>query len=227
MTDEYLTDEEQVEAVKHFIVENGPWLLAGALLGAALLFGYRFYQSHRNNRALAAATLFEQMTTALDRNDRAGAQRIAAEITGGYDGTPYADQAELALARLSVDDGRLPAAAAELAHVAGTSKDDELKKVARLRLARVQIAMGKPDEALRTLSGADPGAFAALYHEVRGDALYAKKDRSGAVAEYRSALAASDPRYGDNALLSLKIADLGAAPSGPAAAPPAAAEAAR
>ncbi|MDE1924113.1 MAG: tetratricopeptide repeat protein, partial [Gammaproteobacteria bacterium] len=209
MSDEFLTDEEQVEAIKRFLVENGPWLLAGALLGAALLFGYRYYQSHRNGRALAAAALFNQMTAAVDRHDAADARRIATQITGGYDGTPYADQAELTLARLAVDDGKLAAAETLVAHVVDSTKDDELKKIASLRLARIEIAEGQPDQALKSLSGMQPGAFAALFHEVRGDALVAKKDRDGAIAEYRAALAASDPRFGDNPLLTLKIADLG------------------
>ncbi len=222
MAEDYLTDDEQVEVVKRWLTENGPWLLAGALLGAALLFGYRFYESHRTARALQAAAQFDQMTAALGGNDRAGARRIAAEIVDKYAGGPYADHAQLTLARMDVDDGKFAAAAGELNKVMDDSKDTELRKIARLRLARVQIAMAKPDEAIDTLAGGgDPGAFAALYHEVRGDALYAKKDRGGALAEYQRALAATDPSTGDTALLTLKITDLGAAPAspGPAAKP--------
>ena len=55
------------------------------------------------------------------------------------------------------------------------SKDTELRHIARLRLARVLIDQGKPDDALKTLAD-EPGAFAARYHEVRGDAFLAKKD---------------------------------------------------
>jgi predicted negative regulator of RcsB-dependent stress response len=87
------------------------------------------------------------------------------------------------------------------------SKDVELQQIARLRLARVQIDQGKADEAISTLAAGKPGTFAARYHEVHGDALAAKKDIPGAVAEYNAALAAS---FGgaDAALLQLKLADL-------------------
>jgi predicted negative regulator of RcsB-dependent stress response len=98
------------------------------------------------------------------------------------------------------------------------SKDSDLKQIARLRLARVLIDQSKPDEAIATLAQNPPGAFAALYHEVRGDAFYSKKDLNAAAAEYRTALAASDARSADSALLALKIADLGATPT-PAANP--------
>ena len=53
------------------------------------------------------------------------------------------------------------------------------------------IDQGKPDDALKTLSD-EPGAFAARYHEVRGDAYYAKKDLLRASTEYTAALGDSD-----------------------------------
>jgi predicted negative regulator of RcsB-dependent stress response len=96
--------------------------------------------------------------------------------------------------------------------VAERSKDRDLALVARLRLARVQIAQGKADGALATLNAVQPGAFGAHFHEVRGDAYYAKGDRAAALKEYHSAQAA-----GSESLLGLKIADLAAA--APAAAP--------
>ena len=92
------------------------------------------------------------------------------------------------------------------------SKDAELQHIARLRLARVQIDQGKPDEALQTLSD-PPGTFAARYDEVRGDAYYAKKDSAKAAELYKKALGEGDPQSMDSALLALKIADLGLVPA--------------
>jgi predicted negative regulator of RcsB-dependent stress response len=69
------------------------------------------------------------------------------------------------------------------------------------------IDQGKTDEALKTLTEGTPGSFAGRYHEVRGDALYAKKDFAGATAEYTQALGTSDGGA-DSALLQLKLADL-------------------
>jgi predicted negative regulator of RcsB-dependent stress response len=116
-----------------------------------------------------------------------------------------------------VDEAQLDHAASELAAVAEHSKDHELALVARQRLARVQIAQGKPDSALATVGAvADAGAFAARYHEVRGDAYYAKGDKAAALTEYRSAQSAGVEGTG-TALLQLKIADLDS--GAPAAAP--------
>src|SRR5213078_2763153 len=149
---------------------------------------------------------------ALERGDRTRAITLLGELERDFGKSPYADQARLLAARVYVDNGELERAAGELAAVAENSKDRDLALVARLRLARVQIAQGKTDGALATLNAAQPGAFAAQYHEVRGDAYYAKGDKSAALKEYRSAqTAASD------SLLTLKIADLAA--DAPGAAP--------
>jgi predicted negative regulator of RcsB-dependent stress response len=218
MAEEYLTDDEQLEAVKRWIAENGVWLIGGVVVGAALLFGYRYYQSSRNDRALAAAAQFDSMSASLARNDRNDARRIAAALVKDYADSPYADQAELTLARLFIDEGQPANAVAPLTQVMTASKDTELRHIARLRLARVLTDQGKPDEAIKILSDAAPGAFAARYHEVRGDAFYAKQDFHDADIEYKEAAGASAGR-GDAGLLELKIADLSvaAAPAAPTA----------
>jgi predicted negative regulator of RcsB-dependent stress response len=216
MAEDLLTDDEQWEAIKHWTTENGPWLLGGVALGGMLLFGYRYYESHRMTVQLNAAAQFDAMTAAIDANDAAGARRFAGTIMQDYPSSPYADQAELMLARLSVDEGQDANAVEQLTRVMQNSKDSQLRHIARLRLARVLVDQGKPDEAISTLAAAPPGRFDSRYHEVRGDALYAKKDLSGALREYRAALEGGDPRGTESAVLELKIADLGAAVTPPA-----------
>jgi predicted negative regulator of RcsB-dependent stress response len=183
------------------------------------VFGYRYFDGYRNGVALKAAAQFSAMTDALEKNDATAARKIADGLIKDYPKSPYADQAQLAMARLYVDAGELANADAPLRQVMENSKDSDLKEIARLRLARVLIDQGKPDEAISTLGSSPTPAFAALSHQVRGDALLAKKNPSGAAAEYKLALATSDARSPDTALLALKIADLGAAPA--PAAPPA------
>ena len=221
MTEDLLTDDEQLQEVKRLSAEYGPWI-AGAVLTATVgVFGYRYYQGHMDASALDAAQQFVRMTDAYGSNDNAKARQIADGLIDKYSGSPYADQAKLMLARLDLGEDKTALAEAALRDVMEHSKDTELRHVARLRVARLQIDEGKADDALTTLSD-EPGAFAARYHEVRGDALYAKKDYPKALSEYQAALAAgtgssADP---DSALLTLKIADLGATPALPPAAAP-------
>jgi predicted negative regulator of RcsB-dependent stress response len=210
--EDYLSEKEQWEWVKAQVRESGPAVvLAIAVVGAGVA-GWRWWQGHLDAGRLEAGAKYTQMAQALERGDRSQGLVLLGELERGYPGSPYTDQAKLLAARVYVVGGELDRAATELAAVTGHSKDHDLALVARLRLARVEIAQGKPDAALATLNSAEPGAFAARYHEARGDAYYAKGDRAGALREYRSAQTG-----GGAELLTLKIADL--ASETPAAAP--------
>jgi len=207
MAEEYLTDDEQVEHVKRLFTEYAPWILGGVVLGVGGWFGIQSYRSHQNALAMQAADQFTQMTSALQMNDGKKSRQIADGIIKNYPSSPYADQAQLTLARIDVEENKPAEAVAPLTEVMNNSKDAELKQVARLRLARILIDQGKPDDAIKILAQGTPGSFAGRYHEVHGDALYAKKDIPGAIAEYKQALDSSDGGA-DAALLQLKLADL-------------------
>ena len=207
MAEEYLTDDEQLEAVKHAFKEYAPWIVGGIILGIGGWYGIQYYRSHQNEVALQAAAQFSQMATALQANDVQKSRQIADALIKNYPSSPYADQAQLTIARMDVESGHDADAVAPLTQVMNNSKDSELKQIARLRLARVLIDQGKPDDAIQLLASGTPGSFAGRYHEVRGDALAAKKDIPGAVAEYKASMSAGDAGA-DEAVLELKLADL-------------------
>src|ERR1700675_4999829 len=100
MAEDYLTDDEQLEHVKRVVAENWVWVVGGIVLGAALIFGYRYYDSYRNERALRAAAQFGDMTSALEHNDRTKSRQVADGLITAYPTSPYADQAQLVIARL-------------------------------------------------------------------------------------------------------------------------------
>jgi predicted negative regulator of RcsB-dependent stress response len=217
MAEEYLTDDEQLEAVKRVVAEYAPWLIGGVVAGAIAFFGIRYYHSYNDDRALQAATQFSAMTAAMQANDENKSRQIAAGLIKDHPSSPYADQAQLAMARLDVDDGHLDQALAPLTQVMNNSKDSELKQVARLRLARVLIDLGRPDDAIKALPDPIDASFATSAHTVRGDAYLAKKDTSHALIEYQVALAMAEAAGINSALLELKVQDLGGVPAAPAA----------
>ena len=223
--DDYLSEKEQWEWLKAQVRENAPAALLAIVLVAAGVFGWRWWQGQQDARHLQAGGKYMQIVQALEHDDRTQALMLLGELQRDYADSPYTDQARLLAARVYVDEAQLDHAASELSAVAEHSKDQDLVLVARLRLARVQIAQNKPDSALATLGAAsEAGAFAARYHEVRGDAYYSKGDKAAALTEYRSAQSAGGEGT-ESALLQLKIADLlnGATPPAAAASTPAAA----
>lgn len=214
--EDYLTETDQWEALKRWLRENGAWMVAGVLIGVGALLGYRWWEARQTTRAHTAQARYADVLTALGRADKARAVELGDQLRNEFADTPYADHADLVLARAHVDLGELEAAAGRLRAVMENSDDPELRLIARERLARVQLAQNKPDEALATLAGAEPGAFAARFEEIRGDALLQKGDTAGALAAYSAALAAAEPGVVDAGLLQLKINDLGAATPDPA-----------
>jgi len=204
---EYLDDKEQWQQVLAWLREQGPWILGGVAIALGAFGGWHFWQNHVQQRELAAATRYQQLMEAFGRNDISGGVQLADGLVKSFPGTAYADQANLAVARIQVESRQLDQAAARLQQVLASTRDAELGLIARLRLARVQLAQGKPDEALKTLDAAKPGAFAARYAEVRGDALLAKGDRDGALKAYREARGNAAGTL-DTGLLDLKIGEL-------------------
>lgn len=217
---DYLSEKEQWEQIREWVRLNGLWVVAGLAVGAAVLLGWRWWQAYRDTRALQAGEEYTQIVQAVEKGDRTEALVHVGELERTYPSSAYADQGRLLAARLYVDSGQLEQAAAELESVAERSGDHDLALIARLRLARVEIAQGKPEVALATLNAVEPGAFAARYHEARGDAYFAKHDPTAALSEYRAAAAGSSgAAAAADSLLDLKIADL-AAGAAPPAAPP-------
>ncbi len=206
------SEAEQYERAKAWTRANGPWIVAGIAIGALMLGGWRWYQDRRTSQAETASARYDEMVAALNRGDRTRGLTIADDINREYSWTPYATLATLMAARIHVDANELDKAAAGLKSVMDTAPDKEMRMVARLRLARVQSAQTKYDDALATLKVDDPGEFATRLADVRGDVLLAKGDRTGALREYLAARAGENKGRVDAELLDLKIRDLGGTP---------------
>jgi predicted negative regulator of RcsB-dependent stress response len=216
MVDEFLSEREQAEQLRNWLRENWIWLVAGVALTIGGYYGWQGWESHRSSRAVEAGQLLASMLEAIGANQREEGLRLAGQLTADYADTPYADHATLVLARLDVDAGDLAAAERRLSGVASGSDDPDLRVVARLRLARVQLAQGRYDDALATLDAVATPAADPRVLELRGDVRHAQGDAPAALEAWRAARAAaeSDPAAGaqvDLELLGLKIDERGAA----------------
>jgi predicted negative regulator of RcsB-dependent stress response len=216
---EDLTDNEREEQLRRWWSDNWAWIIGGVALGMAILGGWQYWQRHKVQTADQDEASYVAVVEALGNNNRDEAVRQAAGLRERRPGSPYVDQSDLALARAAVDRREFDEAARLLKGVADRSKDPELRLVARTRLARVLIEQGKHDEAVALLDAAQAGAFAALVHEIRGDAFAAKGDTAQARTEYDAAIKASTPESGiDTAYVELKRDALGQATTAAAAA---------
>jgi len=207
--DENLSELERLELAKKWWRENYQPILAGALIAFVVVGGWRYWQYRVQSRSEAASTLFAQLSATLAQHDPADATKLGDQIMKDYDDTPYASQAALALAQLEATAGKMDDGEQKLNWVMQHSKDDGLKLLARLRLARLLLASGNAQGALDTLSGADAGGFAPLYAELKGDAYTKLGKADEARAAYKQALDAWTDALGDRSLVQMKLDALG------------------
>ncbi len=209
--DDNLTDQQRAEQIRVWLRENGWYLLAGLVLGIGALFGWRQWNANAATEAEQASALYEELLVAIrvDRSTRA--EELTAQIAADFGATPYIDQARFAMARMQMDRSQPEAAARYLEQVVKESGSAEVANIARLRLGRVRIQQEKYDDALQVLIPPADSAFAARFHEIRGDAYYAMNKPGEARVEYEAALKGSDPATGDQAYLQAKSAEVSGA----------------
>jgi predicted negative regulator of RcsB-dependent stress response len=205
-------EQEQWERAKSLIGELWIYVVGGVAIGGAGLWAWNWNKDRIETRSIEASSRYEEAIDAFTRNDRTRGMQLVEELNGKYQATPYAALASLIAARSQVETNELDKAAASLKSVMDTATDPELRTIARLRLARVQSAQGKYDDALATLEMEEPGEFAPRLADTRGDVLLAKGDREGALREYLAARTGDDKGQVDRYLLDLKIRDLGGTP---------------
>lgn len=212
-----LSEEEQWESLKAWLRTNGLSVLALTAVLLLAWFGWKWWQDRGVQQAQRAGALYQQILDTFDAGNNDEALRQVETLRSEFPKSPYVNAADLVAANVLVENNELDNAAQRLQRVADEAVDEKLRPIARLRLARVQAAAGNYDTALATLGTADMGPHEAARLEIRGDVLYAKGDREGALKEYlaaRDTLPAFERGEGTvGELLDLKIADLGGPPA--------------
>ncbi|MDJ0918946.1 MAG: tetratricopeptide repeat protein [Woeseiaceae bacterium] len=207
--DELKTEEEQLEAFRAWWKEYGNYVIGGVVLGGLVLFGINYQGNTRLEAQQAASALYDQLTDEVVDGDLDAAEALAAQIANDYSNTAYVVQSKLAMARLYMDENRDEDAANTLRELIALKGVDEIREIARLRLAKVLIYQEKAEEALETVSEAATGAFAARFAEVRGDAHVQLENFEEARAAYDEALQQPNSQQTlDVGYVRLKLLDL-------------------
>jgi predicted negative regulator of RcsB-dependent stress response len=228
-----LEEQDQLEDLKAWWRQWGN-TIAGIVIavsvGVISVQGWRWWTQQQT---LQAAAVYDAVSAAVRANDPAKAKDAMAQLADKFPGTGYAPRAALLLAAQLFEGGDAAGAKAQLAWVIDKSAEDELKQIARLRLAEILLDEKQYDEALRVLDAKHDQPFAAVYADARGDVLAAAGRKDEARNEYQTALAQLDPQSAYRNFVQLKLdsipqgagAPAKAAAQAPAAAQPAAAAA--
>jgi predicted negative regulator of RcsB-dependent stress response len=184
---DYETEEQQVEALKSWWMENGRAVITGVVLGAGVIGGWTLWKGHQEKQAVIASDTFSRTLEAIDSKDTATAVSLADELVSDQPNTLYSAYANMAAARASVEKGDLADAASRLQWVARNAPQDDVQLIAKVRLARVQGALGDAAAGLASLPASYPDAFIGLVEEARGDLLVLSGDATAARTAYTAA----------------------------------------
>ena len=214
-----LQEQEQIDDLKAWWVRYGGTVTVALVLGALVVAGIQGWRWYTAKRAEDASVLYTAVSDAARAKDAAKAKDAVAQITDRYAGTAYAPRAALMYAKMLYDAGDRTGAKAQLAWVVDHAAEDEIKAIARYRLAQVQIDEKQYDAALATLDAVHPPAFDGMIADLRGDALAAAGRVADARSAYEMALAKLDAKSTYRNFVQVKHDALGAAPAATAAAP--------
>jgi predicted negative regulator of RcsB-dependent stress response len=183
-----LEEQEQLAQLKSWWKDNGTMViavLAAAAIGAAGWQGWRGWQAGQSQQA---AALYDGLVKAMQADDAKALRDAGGSLVESFPRTLYASMGALASARFHFEHGDLKNARAQLQWVVDRSPSDELKDLARLRLAGVLLDDKAYDEALALLEAKHAEPMAAQYAALKGDVLLAKKQPAEAKAACKLAL---------------------------------------
>jgi predicted negative regulator of RcsB-dependent stress response len=211
-----LQEQDQIDDLKAWWQRWGGTISTGVLIGALVIAGVQAYRWYAGNRAQEAAALYTALSEAARKNDNARARDAITTLEDKFSGTGYAPRAALLYARMLYDSGDKAGAKLQLQWAIDHADEDELKAIARYRLAQAQVDERQFDQALATLDAKHPAAFDGLYADLRGDALAAANRVAEARAAYEVAVAKLDQKSQYLQFVRVKLDALGG-PATPAA----------
>jgi len=183
-----MTEQEQIEQLKNWVKQYGLTIIAGILMAMIMISGWHAWQRYQNKTLLHASGVYDEMLSYKTQNNAAGAVLQANKLLTHYPKTPYAQMAAFLLSRDFVVNKQYPEAIKQLTWVLNHSNNSPIIAIAKIRIARIQLAQGKPEEVFKTLNSVEDKSFSGMIDEVRGDAYLSMNNSNKAKEAYRLAL---------------------------------------
>jgi predicted negative regulator of RcsB-dependent stress response len=219
-----LEEQEKIDDLKAWWQQYGNTITVGIVLACIVIGSVQGWRWWAGRRAADASVLYQAVSDGVRKSDPAKVKDAMTELADKFGGTAYAPRAALLYAKMLFDAGDKAGAKAQLAWVVERADEEELKAIARYRLAEILLDEKQYDEALRTLDAKRPASFNGLYADLRGDALTAAGRAPEARVAYEGALATLDPKSPYRAYVQVKL-DAAGGPAATAAASASAAQA--
>lgn len=218
--DPYQSDDEQIEQLKKWWQENGKSLVAVVAITLAGIVGFNLWKNHKEETLNAASLKYQEIVKAA--NTPGGDSDLKAKniihltdtMKTEFSGSTYSQYAALLAAKVAVDGGDLNAAQEQLKWIVSQESEPTTHELAILRLAKVQFAQDKSDDALKLLDSITPEVYPAGFAELKGDIYLSQNDKTQARQYYTKAIELQQqPGKQVNRLLQMKADNLAEVPA--------------
>ena len=179
MMDYLKTDEEQGEALKRWLAQNGLGLLVAVAVGVGSVLGYQQWQQYQINQQSDAAGRYQELielsaVNFAEQDTDADYERLLTVADGlrqSHAGSNYAALGAGIVAAQAVERGDFDLAVSQLTYAEAELELPELKAMASLRLARLELELGQGDAALGRVRSMSAEFFKGSRSELEGDIL--------------------------------------------------------
>lgn len=203
-------EQDQLDAIKAWWKNYGKMTVIFFILGIALSYGWKMWQSSQASYNQQASLIYDQMLSSFRQHNQDAFLAQAQSLSTDFSKTPYASMANFMLANNAVEQGHLDKAYQELKTIMDSSSDSRIRQIARVRAARILLGKHQLKEALALLETVDSSTFLPEINEVRGDVFVAMGETDKARNSYKAALKAIPKGDASRTLLEMKFEQLSA-----------------
>ena len=184
-----LEEQEKLAELQVWWKQHGTLIVMTIALGLIMVAAIRGWDAYKSSQASKAGAVYAEVLKAAEQKDARKVTDLSNLVREDYPRTAHASLAAFVAAKFHVEQGDRKAAQTELEWVVGNGRDEQLKAIARVRLAQVLLDEQGYDEALKLLDAEHPPAFEAQFAETRGDVYAVQGKAAEARAAYQAALA--------------------------------------
>ena len=210
------TDEEQGEALKRWLIQNGLGLVMAIAVGAGSVIGYQQWEQYQIDQQSDAAGAYQELielsaANFADNETESDYERllsVVGSLRETHGSSNYAALGAGIVAAQAVERGDFDLAVSQLTFAESVLEFPELKAMVSLRLARLELELGQADAALKRVRLITDEFFKGSAAELEGDILITLQKKSVARKAYQRAHSSLTDAGLSTAVIDLKISAL-------------------
>ena len=182
-----LEEQEQLAEIKTWWKQYGNQLVNVLTAVALVVIAWQGWNWYQRNQSAQASMVYNVLQKAVQEKDSQRIKAASGELLEKFSRSDYAALGALTSAKAMIDSGDAKTAKVQLTWVVENGKD-EVRDLARLRLAAVLLDEKAYDLAMKQLDGSVSPGFEVRFADTRGDVFGAQEKKSEAAGAYQTAL---------------------------------------